>query len=110
VVRHDVTAVRKGFAADSTFRILVGDLVGEQLLHFCVGPDFAIAPGMMRVFDALNASDQSESPCNAFAPTTEKRLVNRASFSLAEFHGVCPPIGLDWKSRSVLGELLLTTG
>jgi hypothetical protein len=85
VVWHDVAAVREGFSTDSAFHVLLGDLSSEQFLHFRRRPDFTISPWMMRIFDALNTRELS-GPLPMFASTTEKRLVNRTAFFLAEFH------------------------
>lgn len=58
----------------SNFFISAGDLISRYR-------------GMVRIFDAPNAGEISEPLLgNTLASTTEKRVVNRATFLLAEFH------------------------
>lgn len=100
MVRYDVTAVGEGFPADSAFHVLLNNLSGEQLAHFGSRPDFAISPGMIRIFNTLH-SPKVPAPLLMFASTTEKRLVNRTAFLLAELHYVFPPLvlgsGMAWR-------------
>ena len=54
VVGHDLGTLHEGCAADRTFPVLLADFSVQQLPHLGWRPQFAISPGMVRIFDALN--------------------------------------------------------
>ncbi len=59
VVRYDVAAVGKFMVADCAFSGLLDDLSVQQLPHLGWRPEFAISPGVVRIFDALNTKLKS---------------------------------------------------
>jgi hypothetical protein len=81
VIRHDVTAIGEGFAADSPFSFLLGDLVGEQFLHFSRRSDFTIASGMVWIFNARNTrKDPRRLPSFASAPKSDLWIEQRSLY------------------------------
>jgi hypothetical protein len=59
MVGDDLTAHGKRIVADRAFPVLLDDLSVEQFPHLCRGPEFAISPRVVRVFDALNTKVKS---------------------------------------------------
>src|ERR1700751_579284 len=62
VVGHDVVVVGERQLTDGTLPVLVGNFAVEQLPHLCFGAEFAVPPGVVRVFDPLH----SEAPDPAY--------------------------------------------
>ncbi len=59
VVRYDVAAVGKFLVANGAFPGLLDDLSVQQLPHLGRRTKFAISPGVVRIFDALNTKLKS---------------------------------------------------
>ena len=59
MVRNDFAAVVKFMVANGTFPSLLDDLSVQQLPHLGWRTEFAISPGVMRIFDALNTKLKS---------------------------------------------------
>ena len=59
VVRYDVATVGKFMVADRAFPVLLHDFSVEQLPHLGWRPEFAIPPGVVWIFDALNTKLKS---------------------------------------------------
>ena len=49
----------KFMVADCAFPVLLDDLSVQQLSHLGWRPEFAISPGVVRIFDALNTKLKS---------------------------------------------------
>ena len=87
VVRYDVAAVGKFMVANGALPGLLDDLSVEQLPHLCWRPEFAISPGVVRIFDALNAKLKSAAFSHLLATAAEERSMYRTIFIQTEFHG-----------------------
>ena len=59
VVGHDVATIRELPMADCTFPVPLDDFSVQQLPHLGWRSEFAISPGVMRIFDALNTKVKS---------------------------------------------------
>ena len=59
VVWNNFVAIREGGFADCTLPLLLGDLSVQQFPHFGRRANFAIPPGVVTVFDALNTKLKS---------------------------------------------------
>ena len=59
VVGHNLVVIREGCSADCTLPVLLDDLSVQQLPHLGRRPEFAISPGVVRIFDALNTKLKS---------------------------------------------------
>ena len=59
MVGHNLVVIRERCLADCAFPVLLGDLSVQQLPHLCWRPEFAISPGVVRIFDALNTKLKS---------------------------------------------------
>jgi hypothetical protein len=55
VVWHDVVVIRKLFATDGAFPILLDNLPVQQFPHFGWRPEFPISSRVMRIINALHA-------------------------------------------------------
>jgi hypothetical protein len=64
VVGDNIPAVGKRLFTDSAFPILLVDFPFQQFAHLCRRAEFAITPGVVRIFDALNGKLDS-----AFLPS-----------------------------------------
>ena len=89
-IRHNVAVVRKFLVADCAFPVLLGDLSVQQLPHLGWRTEFAISPGVVRIFDALNTKLKSAFFPRLLATAAEQRSVDRAIFIPTEFHGNAP--------------------
>jgi len=87
VIRHNVFEIGEWVTADSASLSLLSDLPFEQLLHFCLRSEFSIAPGMMRIFNALDRGPDSPPVPYLFPATTEERIVDGAAFIATKLHG-----------------------
>jgi len=56
MVGHNFVVIREDCAADRAPPVLLADLSVQQLPDFGWGPEFAIPPGMVWIFDALNTT------------------------------------------------------
>jgi hypothetical protein len=54
VVGHDVAAIREGYLTDGALPVLFDNFAVEQFPHLGFRAEFAISPGVMRVFDPLH--------------------------------------------------------
>ena len=63
VVGHNLVVIRERYAADCAFPVLLDDFSIQQLPHLGWRTEFAISPGVVRIFDALNTK-----PKSAFLP------------------------------------------
>jgi len=59
VVRYDFAAVGKFIVANGALPRLLHDFSVQQLPHLGWRTEFAISPGVMRIFDALNTKLKS---------------------------------------------------
>ena len=59
MIGHDVATIRELLMADCTPPLLLDDLSVEQFSHLCRRTKLAIPPGVVRIFDALNAKLKS---------------------------------------------------
>ncbi|MGA6958504.1 MAG: hypothetical protein WBY38_03800, partial [Candidatus Acidiferrales bacterium] len=55
VVGHNVAIVGERYLTDGALPVLFGDFAVEQLPHLCLGAEFSVASGMVRVFDTLHS-------------------------------------------------------
>ena len=90
VVRYDVAAVVKFMVANGTFPSLLDDLSVQQLPHLGWRTEFAVSPGVVWIFDALNAQLKSALFPRLLTTAAEQRAMNRAKFIPTEFHGNAP--------------------
>ena len=90
VVRYDVAAVGKFMVADGALPVLLDDLSVQQLPHLGWRPEFAISPGVVRIFDALNTKLKSAFFPRLLATAAEQRSMDWAVFIPTEFHGNAP--------------------
>jgi hypothetical protein len=90
MVGHNLAVLAKRLVTDCAFSALVGDLSVQQLPHLSWRPEFAISPGMVRIFDALNAKLKSASFPRLLATAAEQGAVDWAIFIPTEFHGNAP--------------------
>ncbi len=88
MVGHSVVVIGEWFFTDSAFLVLLDNLLVEQLLHFCWGPEFPVSSGVMGIFNALDWNPRSAFFWNLFSAATKERLMNRTEFVATEFHGV----------------------
>ncbi len=51
MIGHDVAIVRERHLTDGALPVLFDNLAVEQLPHLCFGAEFAISPGVVRVFE-----------------------------------------------------------
>ena len=89
-IRHDVAAVGKFMVADGALPVLLDDFSVQQLPHLGWRPEFAISPGVVRIFDALNTKLKSAFFPRLLATAAEQRSMDRAVFIPTEFHGNAP--------------------
>jgi hypothetical protein len=91
VIRHNVAVVREPFLAYGTVAVLRYDLPIQELSHFSVGSDFAVASGMLRIFDAPNAKlAQALFFGNCFPAAAKQGAVNWTKLIAAESHEIPP--------------------
>ena len=90
VVRYDVAAVGKFFVANGAFPCLLHDFSVQQLPHLGWRAKFAISPGVVRIFDALNTKLKSAFFPRLLTTAAEERAVDWAVFIPTEFHGYAP--------------------
>ncbi len=90
VVGHNLAVIREGYAADCAFPVLHDDFSIQQLPHLGWRAEFAISPGVVWIFDTLNAKLKSAFfPC-LLAAAAEQRAVDWTIFVATEFHGSAP--------------------
>jgi len=53
-IGHDVAIVRERHLTDGALPVLFDNLAVEQLPHLSFRAEFAISPGVVRVFDTLH--------------------------------------------------------
>jgi hypothetical protein len=83
---------------DGASPVLFGDLAVEQLPHLCLGTEFTISPGVVRVFDTLHPEvSDSTSFLDQVATTARKGSVDGAEFIAAELHGI--PLGWVFREK-----------
>ena len=90
VVGHNLVVIREGCAADCTVPVLLDDLSVQQLPHLGRRPEFAISPGMVRIFDALNTKLKSAFLARLLTAAAEKRSMDWTIFISMKFHGIAP--------------------
>ena len=90
VVRYDIAAVGKFMVANGALPRLLHDFPIEQFPHLCWRPEFAIPPGVVGIFDALNTKLKSAFFSGLLATAAEQRAVDRTEFIPTEFHGYAP--------------------
>jgi hypothetical protein len=91
VVGHDVAVIREGHLTDGTLPVLFYDFAVEQLPHLCFRAEFAISPGVMQVFDPLDAEvSDAASLLERLAAATIEGSVDGAEFLATEFHERSP--------------------
>jgi hypothetical protein len=90
MVGHDLAAIGERCVANRTPPFLLDDLSIEQLAHLGWRAQFAISPGVVRIFDALNAKPKSAFLLSLFTTAAIKRAVDRTVFIPTEFHGNAP--------------------
>lgn len=89
VIRDDVAVVGERFLAESAYTILQSNLPVEKLSHLTVGAELPVSPGMMRIFNALNAHlARPFLSRDCLSAAAEERTVNRAQLITAESHDV----------------------
>jgi hypothetical protein len=89
VVGHDVAIVRERHLADGALPVLFDDFAVEQLPHLCLGAEFAVSPGVMRVFDTLHPqASESASLLDQLTAAARNGSVDGAEFLATEFHGL----------------------
>jgi hypothetical protein len=91
VIGHDVVVIRERHMTDRALLILFDNFAVEQLPHLCFRAEFAITPGVMRVFDPLHARiSGAASLLNRLAATAIEGPVDGAEFFATEFHELSP--------------------
>jgi hypothetical protein len=90
VVGYDVAAVGKFMVANGALPSLLDDFSVQQFPHLGWRPEFAIAPGVVRIFDALNTKLKSAFFPRLLATAAEQRSMDWAVFISTEFHGNAP--------------------
>jgi hypothetical protein len=90
MVRYDVAAVGKFIVANGALSSLLHDFSVQQLSHLGWRPQFAISPGMVWIFDALNTKLKSAFFPSLLATAAEQRTMDWAVFIPTEFHGNAP--------------------
>ena len=71
-IRYDVAVIREFLVADCAFPVLLDDLSIQQLPHLSWRPEFPISPGVVRIFDALNAKPKSSFFSSLLATAAEQ--------------------------------------
>ena len=109
VIGHDVAIVRERPLTDGALPVLFDNFSIKQLPHLCFGAEFAISPGVVRVFDTLHSElSDSSSLLNRFAATARERSMNRTILIATEFHGF-PPVCFSGRKRDVRFPVCLRT-
>ena len=90
VVGHNLAVIREGYAADCAFPVLLDDFSIQQFPHLGWRAEFAISPGVVWIFDALNTKLKSAFLSGSLATAAEERFVKRAIFIPTESHGNAP--------------------
>jgi hypothetical protein len=91
VVGHDVAIVSERHLTDGAVPVLFDNLAVEQLPHLCFGAEFAVSPGVVRVFDTLHSqASDSASLLDQLAATARNGSVNGAEFIATKFHELSP--------------------
>jgi hypothetical protein len=91
VIGYDVAVIREGHLTDGTL-LLFDNFSVEQLPHLRLRAEFAVSPGLMRVFDPLHPkTSDSASLLDRLATTAIEGSVDGAEFLATEFHEF-PPV------------------
>ena len=93
MVWYDVTVICELLVADRAFPALLSNLAVEQFAHLRRRPELPVSPGVVSIFDALNAKLKSAFFPHMFPAAAEQRMVNWAIFIATEFHGSAPVWG-----------------
>jgi hypothetical protein len=91
VIGHDVVVVGERHLANGALSVLLNYLSIEQLPHLRFGAKLVVSPGVVRVFDVL----QAKAPDPAFlldqlAAAARERPMNGTVLNATEFHGFPP--------------------
>jgi hypothetical protein len=105
-IGHNVAVVGERHLTDRALPVLFDNFAVEQLPHLCFRAEFAISPGVMRVFDPLHAkTSDSPSLLDRLATTAIEGSVDGTKFPATEFHELSLSgfyqVG-SWGSRGVL--------
>jgi hypothetical protein len=85
---------------DGALPVLFGDLAVKQLPHLCLGAEFTISPGVVRVFDTLHPEvSDSTSFLDQVATTARKGLVDGQNSLRRSFIGFLQA-GFSGKSKT----------
>jgi hypothetical protein len=92
VIGHDVVVVGERHLTNRTLLILFDNSAVEQLPHLGFRAEFAITPGMTRVFDPLHTkTSDATSLLDRLAAAAIQGSVDGAEFLATEFHELSPP-------------------
>src|SRR5260370_24307518 len=86
MVGHSVVVIGEWFFTDSAFLVLLDNLLVEQLLHFCWGPEFPVSSRVMGIFNALDWNPRSAFFWNLISAATKERVMNRPEFVATQLH------------------------
>jgi hypothetical protein len=91
VIGHDVAVIRERHLTNRTLPVLFHNFAVEQLPHLCFRAQFAISPGVMRVFDPLHSRmSDAASLLDRLATTAIQGSVDGTKFLATEFHELSP--------------------
>jgi hypothetical protein len=104
-IGHDVAVIGEGHLTDVTLSVLFDNFAVEQLPHLCFRAEFAIASGVMRVFDPLHTKmSHATFLLDRLATTAIEGSVDGAEFLATEFHELSPSACLcGWETGLCFG-------
>ena len=97
VIGHDVAIVREGHLTDGALPVLFDNFAVEQLPHLCLGAEFSVSPGVVRVFDPLHPQASCAASLDRLAGTARKGSMDGTEFVATEFHEL-PPLAFHGKN------------
>src|ERR1035438_8000255 len=77
MVGHNFVVIHEDCPTNCALPVLLDDLSIQQLPHLCRRTEFAIPPGVVWIFDALNTKLKSALFPSLVAPAAEQRSVYR---------------------------------
>ena len=103
MVGYDVAVIRERRLTNRTLPVLFDDLAVEQFPHLRFRAEFAVPPGVMRVFDPLHAKmSDSASLLDRLATTAIQGSVDGTKFLATEFYELFPSGLVMWVGNGVL--------
>jgi hypothetical protein len=91
VIGYNIAVTRERHLTDRALPALFDNFAVEQLPHLCFRAEFAVSPGVMRVFNPLDAEvSDAASLLERLAATAIEGSVDGAEFLATEFHELSP--------------------